>query len=65
MADFEVTEWETRYLNTCGRYRSPEIEGFPYRYGQWVPVNERYSAMLEHRWALRAHARQLTKGIVE
>ena len=48
--------WEEKHLLSTGHYAGPDLSkrGFPYRPGQYVPLDKRYSAMLAHRWARRA-----------
>lgn len=49
----QVTAWESTFLTSTGHYRGMlSFDG--YRFGDYVPVTVRYSAMLAHRWASRA-----------
>lgn len=50
----EVADWERLFLSS-GNYRGPNLTeyGFPYLPGEYVPVDKRWSAMTEHKHALR------------
>lgn len=51
----ELRTWETMHLCPLGRYNATYVlPGFAYLPGEWVPMSERYSAMLQHRWAFTA-----------
>ena len=48
--------WENKHLLSTGHYAGPDLtdKGFPYRPGEYVPIDQRWSAMLAHQWAQRA-----------
>ena len=49
----EVDAWQQQNLSPFGRYVGMTMQGFPYARGEYVPVEKRHTAMLEHRVALR------------
>jgi hypothetical protein len=51
----EIACWSSLYLDQLGNYCGPDLRefGFPYTQGEWVPVDRRWSAMTEHKHALR------------
>ena len=59
MRDFQrdIQKWESQYLTRTGHYKGIELNrfGFPYGFGEYVPIDRRYSAMAEHRWAMACH----------
>ena len=46
----ELNLWEIENLKN-GRYFGKESKYFPYKVGNYIPINERYSAMLEFKHA--------------
>lgn len=65
----EIQAWENENLTELGHYKGRMLRGFgfPYRIGEYVPVDKRYSAMAAHRWALAAFlaATQFPRGAVK
>lgn len=51
-----IKAWEERHLNQNGRYAGEDLSkfGFVHKPGDFIPVDSRYSAMLEHGRAVRA-----------
>lgn len=49
-----IAAWERKNLRN-GRYCGSALrcDGFTYDRGEYVPVDKRHSAMLEHEWALK------------
>lgn len=58
------TLWQETELTALGRYRGAVLLGFYYSYGEYIPVDKRYSAWLEWSWAHRADTAytKLTQG---
>ena len=52
-----IARWEALYLTDCGHYKGVGVHrfGFPYKFGEYVPIDKRYSAMMAHRWAMICH----------
>ncbi len=46
-----ITNWSDQNLDQCGRYVGEELKHFPCTVGEWVPVDSRYSAILNHAYA--------------
>ncbi len=47
-----IKSWERRYIDSSGHYKGPNLQRMSYAPGDYVPVNKRYSAMSEFRYAL-------------
>ena len=50
----QLQDWQKRHIDHRGRYVGEELSGYRYRPGNYVPVDARYSAMLEWRYAFQA-----------
>ena len=46
----QILNWERINLSH-GCYSGADLAGFPYCQGEYIPINARYSAMLDHRSA--------------
>lgn len=53
----KIDRWESVWLTPEKRYKGPDVRylGFSYNFGEYIPVDRRYSAMLEHNWAIACH----------
>ena len=55
-----IAQFEKLHLTSAGRYIGPSWHklfresDWPYDYGQYVPVDKRYSAALSYAWHRRA-----------
>lgn len=49
----EVHMWEGENLDQTGKYTGPELTsyGFPFKKGQYIPVDQRATAMYCFNWA--------------
>ncbi len=58
--DSTTRKFEQLHITTLGRYIGPEWHqlfhgsDWPYAYGQYIPVDKRYSAALAYNWHWRA-----------
>lgn len=63
----QIENWETNNLDPIGNYIGPDLSelGFPYKRGEWVPVHQRYSAMLEWQHASTIKSKTMTEIMPE
>lgn len=46
----QVRKWENANLNGLGKYIGIPLKYFPYKRGEYIPIDKRYSAMCAWRY---------------